>query len=101
MITIKNRKILAAATLLLFACAFLAKIFTANIHAGEGIETAQVREKGAKLQLENARLNNEIVSVSSLTEIAEKSEDLGLVKPQNVVYITQEEKPEKLHAAKR
>lgn len=63
---------------------FTQLIFAANL-ATDGKNLSQTEAEIKKYQSENAQLKIEIAKVSSLTNLAQKGENLGFKKPQKVI----------------
>lgn len=69
--------------LLVVACVFLT-----IKSAASGAKLASLEMEIISYQEKNQQLTNQLVMASSLTEIAQKAEELGLVEPEDVVYLT-------------
>ena len=59
----------------------------------KGAEINYLEKQKATLKTEQEELTSKLVSQVSLAKIAEKSESLGLVKPQNIVYLNNQLPP--------
>lgn len=64
--------------------------------ATSGAKLAELENRAAELATENQRLSGEIVRSSSLRDLGEKAEEMGFMKPQEVVYISEKEAVAKL-----
>ncbi len=64
--------------------------------ATSGAELSALERKEAKLAQENREIRDSIVIDSSLTEMDEKSEELGFSKPSQIIYINGKEEFAKL-----
>jgi len=64
--------------------------------ATSGAELSALERKEAKLAQENREIKDSIVIDSSLTEMDEKSEELGFSKPSQIIYINGKEEFAKL-----
>lgn len=80
-----KRKIFAGVTVLIAIIAVM--IFSAIGASIWGVELYSLEKEIAEVEAENRRLTSEIVTKMSLTDIYENSEELGYVKPENVIYV--------------
>lgn len=80
-----KRKVFAGVTLLIAIIAVM--IFSAIGASIWGVELHSIEKEIAEVEAENRRLTSEIVTQMSLTNIYENSEELGYVKPENVIYV--------------
>ena len=64
--------------------------------ATSGAQLAELERKAAEIARENQRLSGEIVRSSSLKDLGKKAEEMGFIKPQEVVYISADEAVAKL-----
>lgn len=64
--------------------------------ATSGARLAELERQAAELAGENQRLSGEIVRSSSLKDLGAKAEEMGFVKPSEVVYISADEVVAKL-----
>jgi hypothetical protein len=69
--------------LLVVACVFLT-----IKSAASGAKLASLEMEIISYQEKNQQLTNQLVMASSLTEIAQKAEELELIEPEDVVYLT-------------
>jgi hypothetical protein len=79
-----------------FLAAFLFVLFISTVFFA--IETTVLGGRLAKLEIErselaakNTELSNQLVKSTSLNSIQEKTGDLGYTKPEQIIYITQED----------
>ena len=75
--------------LILLVCA---TVFFAISASTYGATLRSVEKEIAALEKENRQLSEEVVAASSLIKTAPESEELGLVTPHEVIYLTNEEK---------
>jgi len=68
----------------------LFQVVVSNQLATAGEKLTQIDEKIRGLENENERLKREIAISSSLTTIAEKAEEIGFLKVENFLYLTEE-----------
>ena len=64
--------------------------------ATSGAKLAELERQAAEIAAENQRLSGEIVRSSSLKDLGEKAEEMGFIKPQEVVYISEKDAVAKL-----
>ena len=63
-------------------------IFFTIITATSGAQWKELESAKEKLLSENRNLESELVSLSSLKSVETKASELGFIKPQKVIYIT-------------
>jgi hypothetical protein len=64
--------------------------------ATSGARLAELERQAVEIANENQRISGEIVRSSSLKDMGEKAEDMGFVKPTEVVYISEKDAVAKL-----
>lgn len=75
-----------------FLCAlFVCTIFFAIESTVLGSRLAALEKKGADLANKNTEVSNRLVQSTSLNNVQERSDELGFVKPENIIYITKED----------
>lgn len=70
---------------------FIAVVYMGINQAGLGAEISLLEDQTESLIEEKHNLSEKILLGNSTTSVSEKSEKLGFVKPQDVVYIDSEE----------
>jgi len=77
---------------LIFILVFLAvfQMVVANQLVTAGGKLGQIDEKIKRLEEENELLKKEIAIFSSLSTIAEKAKEIGFLKAENFLYLTEE-----------
>lgn len=73
-----------------------ASIFLTVEMASSGAELSFLESDEAALKSENQRLEAELISASSLSQFENIYESLGFIKPEKIIYITEEEAVAKL-----
>ncbi|MBI2066167.1 hypothetical protein HYT60_01530 [Candidatus Woesebacteria bacterium] len=73
-----------------------ASIVTTVEMASSGAELSLLTSQEAALRSENQRLGAELVSASSLSQFENTYESLGFIRPEKIIYITEEEAVAKL-----
>ena len=68
----------------------LFQVVVSNQLATAGEKLTQIDERIRGLENENERLKRKIAISSSLTTIAEKAEEIGFLKVENFLYLTEE-----------
>lgn len=76
-------RILVGISVLVFSLVF-AQLVSANNLALGGQKLSQIDDAIAKLEQENNNLNVEIAKVESLTNLSNKAQNMGFVKPSKV-----------------
>lgn len=66
---------------------FLTTILLAVASSSNGAKLVEVEQEISRLEEENRNLKQAIVSKSSLSEVAKKAEELGFVKPEEILYL--------------
>lgn len=84
-----KRKIFAGVSVIIVVIAVM--IFSAIGTSLWGVELHSVEQEIASVEAENRKLTAEIIEKMSLTEIYEKSSELGYVKPESVIYVEGQE----------
>lgn len=56
--------------------------------ATAGAKIANLEQKQEELAKENRELSDKLIRTSSLTKISEKADELGFVKPSDIIYLT-------------
>jgi hypothetical protein len=74
----------------------IATVYLTIEAATSGANLADLSQKEAVLIRENDSLANEMVKNSSLNGLGKKAEDMGFVKPQTVIYISEKDAVAKL-----
>lgn len=69
-----------------------ATVFFAISASTYGVALRGIEKDIATIEKENRQLAEEVVAAASLTKTAPQSESLGLITPQTVIYLTNEEK---------
>lgn len=69
----------------------IATVYTTIKTSSLGAILVDLESKEKELLSENANLSDSLVHLSSMTSIEKKAEDLGFVKPQNVIYLGKQE----------
>ncbi|KKS80020.1 MAG: hypothetical protein UV56_C0030G0005 [Candidatus Woesebacteria bacterium GW2011_GWC1_43_10b] len=62
----------------------------------KGARLLELEEEVGALERENRELTSKLVSNTSLLLVEEKSQELGMIKPENVVYLETQEQIAKL-----
>ena len=75
----------------LFVIFIIATVYTTIKTSSLGTTLVDLESKEKELISENANLADSLVHLSSMTSIEKKAEDLGFVKPQNVIYLGKQE----------
>ncbi len=65
-------------------------LFTIEL-TSKGNELLKYEEEKKAFQIENRELTSLLISNTSLVRIKKKAEELGMVKPEKVIYLIQEE----------
>jgi len=86
-------RLLATVTLGVFIMLYL---FMTLQMVSSGTKLASLEKKEGELTKRNKELTLQLVEASSLTKLNQKAEDLGFVKPNSTVYLTQEDTVAKL-----
>lgn len=71
----------------LFSAAALIQLVASNALAGKGGELGELEREGSRLSYQNQLLKSELAEKSSLTAIASQSTELGLTKPESIIYV--------------
>ena len=69
------------------AVVICAQLVASNILAGQGEEAAKLEIKSSQLLRTNQALRESLARQTSLTQIAQKAQDLGFIRPDSVVYV--------------
>lgn len=77
-------------TLILLAVLGGVTVFNAVEMATKGAELVYLEQKADRLTAENKEIESKLVAGSSLTKVSDKAVELGMVKPDNIVYLTSE-----------
>lgn len=70
---------------------FAANVFFAIGTSSKAAVLMQLEKRSSAIESENRLLGEKIINSNSLTKISESIEQLGLVTPQQVVYLAQED----------
>ena len=72
----------------LFVAFIIATVLLTIQTATSGAKIANLETKQEELAKENRELNDRLVRMSSLTKISEEADELGFVKPSDILYLT-------------
>lgn len=83
-----KRKLGKAGTLslALLAVAVIVQLVASNALAGRGGELGELEKEASRLSYQNQLLKSELAQKSSLSAIASQSTELGLTKPELIIY---------------
>jgi cell division protein FtsL len=76
--------------ILILGILFVITVFFGVKASSEGMTLVALNEKAQELQQQNQELKDQIVSSTSLSQVAKQSDSLGLIKPEKYVYLTQQ-----------
>lgn len=71
-----------------FVVFVIATVFLAIESASYGAKLHSLEEREAELTQENRELSSQMVSNTSLGELSGKSEEMGFVKPDKILYVS-------------
>lgn len=77
-------------TVVLLALLGAVTVFNAIEQAAKGAELVYLEQKADRLIEENKDLNSKLVAGSSLSKVSVKANEVGMVKPENIMYLTSE-----------
>jgi cell division protein FtsB len=86
-VTTKKKKI-TKLILPLFVAFIIATVLLTIQTATSGARIANLETKEEELAKENRELNDRLIRMSSLTKISEEADELGFVKPSDIIYLT-------------
>ncbi len=72
----------------LFVAFIIATVLLTIQTATSGAKIANLENKQEELAKENRELNDRLIRMSSLTKISEEADELGFVKPSDIIYLT-------------
>lgn len=73
-------------SLALLAVAMIVQLVASNALAGRGGELGELEKEASHLSYQNQLLRSELAQKSSLSRIASQSAELGLTKPELIIY---------------
>lgn len=76
--------------ILILGILFVTTIFFGVKASSQGMALVTLNEKAQELTQQNHDLKDQIVSSTSLSQVAKQSDSLGLIKPEKYVYMTQQ-----------
>ena len=82
----KNKK--SYILIALFLVLSVSSVFMTIETATSGMEVAKLQKQEAVLLAQKRDLQESLVKTLSVSELSEKSSDLGFVKPENLVYVS-------------
>jgi cell division protein FtsL len=80
----------------LLSVVFIINIFIAIKSGISGGELIELESQAQKLEEDNQKLKENLISLDSLTKVQEFSKQNGMIKPQNIVYLNAESAVAKL-----
>ena len=72
----------------IFVAFIIATVLLTIQTATSGAKIANLEKKQEELAKENRELNDRLIRKSSLTKISEEADELGFVKPSDIIYLT-------------
>lgn len=80
-----NKKWILVALALILSFGF--QLYVTNSNSGRGEELSQIEAKIEEVRRQNQILKEEMARFTAIAKLEETSQSLGLVKPQNVLYL--------------
>ena len=74
-----------------FTLVILGSVYLAIIAASRGSKLLSLEKKRSALEARKGELTAELVAKSSLTQVAQAGEKLGMQKPTQILYLNQQE----------
>jgi hypothetical protein len=75
-------------TILFLGGLIVLTVFFAIKASSQGANLVDLEEESSRLVQENQELKDKIVKSTSLSQIAKQAENMGMVKPENYVYMS-------------
>lgn len=89
---VNKKKLLVAITVVLLVLVVYVSVGLAS----KGSELVSIEEKAHLIESENRQLTAELIAEMSLTKISQKARELGMIEPEELVYLTKEPRVAKL-----
>ncbi len=86
-VIIKKKKI-TKLIIPLFVAFIIATVLLTIQTATSGARIANLENKQEEYAKENRELNDRLIRMSSLTKISEEADEMGFVKPSDILYLT-------------
>jgi cell division protein FtsL len=74
----------------LFAMLVVTSVFVSISSASKGSELMEIEREMQDMSARNQQLKMEMISGTSLKYIAERADELGMVRPEKIMYLNQE-----------
>lgn len=72
----------------LFVAVLVLNVYLAILSASRGSELLAIENQTEKIVVENRDLSAQVVYETSLKDLSEKAQELGMVKPEEIIYLS-------------